>query len=63
MLIDLGLRGNPPRPEQRLERVLDGAFTALERLRDRGLIEVGRSEYIDGGLQDASRPCDTLPSR
>jgi hypothetical protein len=51
VLIDLGLRGNPPsNPDWRPgERDVDAAFNALERLYERGLIEVGRIEYVDGG--------------
>lgn len=46
VLIDLGLRGNPPedpawRPGM---REIDAAFHALSRLRELGLVEVGRME-------------------
>lgn len=51
VLIHLGLRGNPPsRPDWRPgPREIESAFATLERLGSRGLVEVGRVEYIDGG--------------
>ena len=51
VLIDLGLRGNPPSsPEWRPGvQDIEAAFHALERLQERGLIDVGRTEYVDGG--------------
>ena len=51
VLIDLGLRENPPSSPDWLPgpREIDSAFEALERLHSRGLIEVGRLEYRDGG--------------
>lgn len=51
VLIDLGLRGNPPSsPDWRPgEDDIDAAFTALRRLHERGLIDVGRIEYVEGG--------------
>jgi hypothetical protein len=51
VLIDLGLMGNPPSsPDwQPSDHVIDAAFAALQRLHERGLIEVGRIEYVDGG--------------
>lgn len=70
VLIDLGLRGNPPSPDWRPERVLDDAFTALERLHERGLIEVGRIEYIDVGppgrvapVRHVAEPMDVVRER
>ena len=51
MLIDLGLRENPPSSPLWLPgpHEIGSAFEALERLHSRGLIEVGRVEYTDGG--------------
>lgn len=51
VLIDLGLRENPPSsPDWRPGRhEVDSAFDSLNRLRERGLIEVGRVEYVDDG--------------
>ena len=47
VLIDLGLRGNPPsQPDWRPgPSEIGSAFATLERLRSRGLVEVGRVEY------------------
>jgi hypothetical protein len=51
VLIDLGLRENPPSsPDWRPgSSEIESAFRALERLQSRGLIDVGRLEYVDGG--------------
>ena len=51
VLIHLGLRGNPPSsPDWRPgPSEIESAFAVLERLTSRGLIGVGRVEYIDGG--------------
>jgi hypothetical protein len=51
VLIDLGLRGNPPSsPDWKPGTLeIDAAFRSLERLCERGLIDVGRVEYADGG--------------
>ena len=58
VLIDLGLCGNPPstpgwRPGA---RDIDAAFHALQRLHERGLVEVGRTEYVDGGAPGRVAP-------
>jgi hypothetical protein len=51
VLIDIGLRENPPSSPDGLPgpQEIGSAFEALERLHSRGLIEVGRIEYRDGG--------------
>jgi hypothetical protein len=51
VLISLDLRDNPPsNPARRPgQSEIDSAFHALERLHSRGLINVGRIEYEDGG--------------
>jgi hypothetical protein len=51
VLIDLGLRENPPSsPDWRPgPSEIESAFRALERLQSRGLIDVGRLEYVDRG--------------
>jgi hypothetical protein len=58
VLIDLGLRGNPPRSPDRRPGAheIDAAFDALERLQSRGLITVGRIEYLDGGPRGRVAP-------
>lgn len=63
VLIDLGLRGNPPSdPDWRPgEHELDAAFHALERLHQRGLIDVGRIEYRDGGPPGRDAPVRHIP--
>jgi hypothetical protein len=42
---------------------LDATFHALERLHERGLIDVGRIEYADGGSQGALDRSDASPNR
>ena len=51
VLVHLGLRRNPPSsPDWRPSaHEIDKAFKSLERLHGRGLIDVGRIEYLDGG--------------
>ena len=50
VLIDLGLRGNPPEsPKPPSRDAVMTAFGSLETLVARGLIAVGRTEYIDQG--------------
>ena len=58
VLIDLGLREDPPSsPDWRPgPGVIDSAFHSLERLHSRGLIDVGRIEYTDGGLPGRAAP-------
>lgn len=58
VLIDLGLRGNPPSsPDWRPGvQEIDSAFNTLERLHALGLIEVGRTEYVDGGAPGGVAP-------
>jgi hypothetical protein len=58
VLIHLGARGNPPsNPDWRPSaREIDSAFAALERLHGRGLIAVGRIEYVDGGPRGGFAP-------
>lgn len=48
ILIDLGIRGNPPpTPGRPSVADVDQAFASLERLVAGGLISVGRIEYVD----------------
>jgi hypothetical protein len=72
VLIDLGLRGNPPSgPEWRSGvHELDVAFHALERLHERGLIDVGQIEYADSSprgrvapLRHIAEPLSTVRER
>jgi hypothetical protein len=72
VLIDLGLRGNPPSsPDWRPGACeIDSAFNALERLHSRGLIEVGRVEYLDSGqprrvapVRHVAEPIDVVRQR
>ena len=72
VLIDLGLRENPPSsPDWRPGSLeIDSAFQALERMHDQGLIEVGRVEYQAGGppgraapVQHVAEPLDVVRQR
>lgn len=60
VLINLGIASNPPpHPDWRPSNAdVDRAFESLGRLVRRGLIQVGRIEYIDGG-----RPGRVAPVR
>ena len=50
VLIDLGLRGNPPvDPGPPSGEVIDAAFRSLDKLSREGLLKVGHMEYVDGG--------------
>jgi hypothetical protein len=71
VLIDLGLRGNPPeRPGPPTTPQVDAAFVALDRLSAAGLVRVGRMEYIDGGppgrvapVKHVAEPIDEVRAR
>lgn len=58
VLIHLGIRGNPPaHPRWRpSEQDLEQAFASLSGLVQRGLIKVGRIEYLDGGAPGRIAP-------
>ena len=64
VLIDLGLRGNPPESSpdwQPGPDEIDLAFRSLERLHSQRLIEVGRVEYVDGGPPGRVAPVRHIP--
>jgi hypothetical protein len=58
-LIHLGIRRNdgtdPPRPTT---SDIDRAFESLERLSRAGLLRIGHTEYVDGGLPGRVAPVD-----
>jgi hypothetical protein len=58
-----GLRGNPPSsPDWRPgPSEIASAFRALRRLHSRGLIDVGRLEYLDGGPPGRVAPLRHVP--
>jgi hypothetical protein len=50
VLIHLGIRANPPPvPGPPSVADVDSAFSVLETMTQRGLVEVGHLEYLDGG--------------
>ena len=58
VLMHLGIRSNPPEtPDRRPSSAdVDHAFSILGRLAERGLIAIGRLEYIDEGPQGRVAP-------
>jgi hypothetical protein len=71
VLIDLGLRGNPPSdPGPPSVPQIDAAFAALARLAEARLLRVGHTEYIDGGppgrvapVKHVQEPIDDVRTR
>lgn len=61
VLIHLEIRNNPPETEHPpTARDIESAFRSLGRLTNRGLIRLGRIQYIDGGASGRVAPVEHI---